>query len=67
MQKEDLNNHSTQRSDFAQAKRECKRLHDEHLARTQEEHRTIPLNQQIRQRKGHQFEGNEEYDYVVDP
>ena len=26
-----------QRSDFAQAKRECKRLHDEHMARTQEE------------------------------
>ena len=25
-----------QRSDFAQAKRECERLHDEHLARTQE-------------------------------
>ena len=25
-----------QRFDFAQAKRECKRLHDEHLARTHE-------------------------------
>ena len=34
-----------QRPDFAQAKRECKRLHDEHLARTQEEYRTIPRNQ----------------------
>ena len=25
-------------TDFAQAKRECKRLHDEHLARTQQEY-----------------------------
>ena len=56
-----------QRPDFAQAKRECKRLHDEHLARTQEEYRTIPRSQQIRQRKGQQFKGNEEYDYAVDP
>ena len=35
-----------QRLDFAQAKRECKRLHDEHLARTQEECRTIPRSHQ---------------------
>ena len=52
-----------QRSDFAHAKR----LHDELLARTQEEYRTIPRSQQVRQRKGQQFEGNEEYDYAVDP
>ena len=56
-----------QRPDFAQAKRECQRLHDEHLASTQEECRTIPRSQQIRQRKGQQYKGNEEYDYVVDP
>ena len=56
-----------QRPDFAQGKRECKRLHDEHLARTHEEYRTIPRSQQIRQRKGQQFEGNKEYDYAVDP
>ena len=56
-----------QRPDFAQAKRECKRSHDEHLARTQEEYRTIPRSQQVTQRKGQQFEGNEEYDYAVDP
>ena len=37
-----------QRPDFAQAKRECKRLHHEHLARTQEEYRTIPRSQQTR-------------------
>ena len=34
-----------QRPDFAQAKRECKRLHDEHLARTQEEYTTMPRSQ----------------------
>ena len=56
-----------QRPDFAQAKRECKRLHDEHLARTHQEYRDIPRSQQIRQKKGQQFEGNEEYDYAVDP
>ena len=51
-----------QRPNFAQAKRECKRLHDEHLARTQQDYRTIPRSQQVRQRKGQAFEGNEEYD-----
>ena len=56
-----------QRPDFAQAKIECKRLHDEHLARTQQAHRTIPRSQQVRQREGQQFEANEEYDYAVDP
>ena len=54
-----------ERPDFAQAQRECKRLHDEHLARTQEEYRAIPRSQQVRQRKGQQFEGNEEHDYAV--
>ena len=40
----------TQRPDFTHAKRECKRLHDDYLARTQQEYRTIPRNQQVRQR-----------------
>ena len=57
----------SQRPDFAQAKRECKRLHDEHLARTQEEYKTIPRSKKVRQRKGQTFEGNEEYDYAVEP
>ena len=57
----------SQRPDFSQAKNECKRLHDEHLARTQQEYRTILRSQQIRQRTRQKFEGNEEYDYVVDP
>ena len=56
-----------QRSDFAQSKRECKRLHDEHVARTQQDYRTIPRSQQTRQRKGQGLEGIEEYDYAVDP
>ena len=56
-----------QRPDFAQAKRECKRLHDEFLARTQQDYRTILRSQQVRQRKEEQFEGIEEYDYAVDP
>ena len=34
-----------QRHDFAQAKRECKRLHDEHLARTHQEKRVLPRSQ----------------------
>ena len=43
-----------------------KRLHDEHLARTQQEYRDIPRSQRMRQRKRQQFEGNEDLDYVVD-
>ena len=56
-----------QRPDFVQAKRECKRFGDEHLARTQQEYRDIPRSQQIRQRKGQQFGGHEEFDCTVDP
>ena len=56
-----------QRLDFAQAKRECKRLHDECVTRTQQEYRTIPRDQQARQRRGPTFEGIDEYDYRVDP
>ena len=55
-----------QRPDFDQARRECKRLHDEYMARTQQEYGTIPRSQQVRQRKGRAFEGIEEYDYAVD-
>ena len=55
-----------QRPDFAQAKREGNRLHVEHLARAQEECRTIPRSQQVRPRKGQPFKSIEEYDYAVD-
>ena len=58
---------SNQRPDFAQAKRECKRSHDEYMARTQQEKRTALRSQQVRQRKEQPFEGIEEYDITVDP
>ena len=54
------------RPDFAQAKRECKRLHAEHMTKTKQDNRTIPRSQQMRQRKGQAFEGIEEYDHAVD-
>ena len=56
-----------QRPDFAQAKRECKRLHNEFMARTKQEYRTIPRCQQVGQRKEQAFEEIEEYDSAVDP
>ena len=52
---------------FAQAKRECKRMHDEHVKKTQQEYRPIRCDQQVRQRRGQAFEGIDEYDYRVDP
>ena len=58
---------SNQRPDVAQAKRDCKRLHDEYMASTQQEYRTVPRSQQVRQRKEQPFEGSEEYNYTVDP
>ena len=61
----ELSHHSI--NDPTLLKQKSKRLHDEHLARTQQEYRDILRSQQIRQRKGQQFEGNEEYDYAVDP
>ena len=54
-----------QRPDFAQAKRECKRLHDEYVAKTQQEYRTIHRDQQVRQLRGQAFEGHEECNYYV--
>ena len=66
MQK-DLNKPLNQRPAFARAKRECKRLHDEHLARTQQEYRDFPRSPQKRQRKGQRFEDHEDLDYAVDP
>ena len=56
-----------QRPDFAQAKRECKRLRGEHLAGARQECKAIPRSQQKRQRKEQQFEGNEECGCAVDP
>ena len=56
-----------QRPDFAQAKKECKQVHDEQLAKTQQSKRPMPRSQQVRQRKEQQFEGGEDFDSVVDP
>ena len=57
-----------QRPDFAQAKRECKRLHDEHLWQgLSKDYRTTSRSQQVRQRKEQQFEGIVEFDRAVDP
>ena len=67
IQKEGLSNHSINDPTLLKRKENAKRLHDEHLVRTQQEKRDIPRSQQIRQRKGQQFDGNEEYDYAVDP
>ena len=66
MNQDGLQQPLNQRPDFAQAKRECKSLHDEFMARTQQEHGTIPRSQQVRQRKEQQFEGIEEYDYRLE-
>ena len=56
-----------QRPHFAQAKREGKRMHDEHVKKTQQEYRPIPRDQQSRQRRGQAFEGIDEQDCRVDP
>ena len=37
------------------------------MAKTQQEYRTIPRSQQVRQRKEQAFEGIEENEYAVDP
>ena len=58
---------SNQRPDFARAKRERKRSHDEYMARTQQEYRTALRSRQVRQRNEQPFEGIEEYDITVDP
>ena len=64
--KEEFSFHSINDPTFAQAKRECKRLHEQYLGRTQQEYKDIPRRQQIRQRKRQQFEGHEDLDNVVD-
>ena len=55
-----------QRPDFVEAKREMKRLHDEHVEETSEGNTPIHPVQRSRQRRSHQFEGLEEYNYQID-
>ena len=56
-----------QRPDFVEAKRECKRLRDEHVKKTPEGNTPIHPIQRTRQRRNQQFEGLEECNYQVDP
>ena len=42
-------------------------MHDEHVKKTQQEKRPIPLDRQSRQRRGQAFELLDEDDYRVDP
>ena len=55
-----------QRPDFVEAKREMRRLHDENAKETSEGNTPIHPVQRSRQRRGHQFEGLEEYNYQID-
>ena len=52
---------ATTRSTTRLCSRECTRLHDEHLARTQQDCCTISRNQQVRQRKEKHFDGIREF------
>ena len=55
----------SQRPDFLLKRKRMQTIARRVLART--DYRTIHRSQQVRLRKGHPFEGNAEYDYVVDP
>ena len=55
-----------QRPDFVEAKREMKRLHDEHVKETSEGNTPIHFVQRSRQRRSHQFEVLEENNYQID-
>ena len=67
MQKEELSNHSINDPTLLNRKENANDCMASTWQGTQEVFRAIPPIQQIRQRKGHQYESNEEDDYVVDP
>ena len=46
--------------------RECQRLQDEFLAAAKQLYKPIHPSKQMRQNPNQQFEGSEDYDYVVD-
>ena len=52
-----------QRPEYAAAKRECQRLQDEFLADTKQLYKPIHPSKQM---PNQQYEGSEDYDYVVD-
>ena len=60
---------SNERPDFARAKRECKRIHDEYMSRDPTGIQNHPFLEakRVRQRQEQAFEGIEEYDCAVDP
>ena len=67
LNKEGVQGPMNQRPDFVEAKREFKRLHDEHVKETSEGKTPIHPVQRTRQRRNQQFEGLEEHNYQVDP
>ena len=67
LNKEGVQGPLNQRPDFVEAKRELKRLHDEHVKETSEGNTPIHPKQRTRQRRTQQFEGLEEHNYQVDP
>ena len=62
----DLNHLDNNDPDYAAPKRECQRLQDEFLAETKQLYKPIHPSKQMRQNPNQQFEGSEDYDYVVD-
>ena len=55
-----------QRPDYAAAKREYQRPQDEYMAETKQFYEPLHPSKQMRQNPNQQFEGSEDYDYVVD-
>ena len=49
-----------------QQKRECQRLQDDYMAETKQLYKPSHPSKQMRQNPNQQFEGSEDYDYVVD-
>ena len=66
LNKEGVQGPMNQGPDFVEAKREMKRLHDEHVKETSEGNTPIHLGQRPKQRRNQQFEGLEEYDCQID-
>ena len=67
LNKEGVQGPMNQRPDFVEAKRELKRLHDEHGKETSEGSTPIHPLQRTRQRRNQQLEELEEKNYQVDP
>ena len=50
------------RQDYKEAKRECQRLQDKHMAETKQLYKPIHPSKQMRQNPKQHFEGREVYD-----